>query len=104
MPNTHKRMVLTLTLTGRVEQSGDYWAARAIEFGITSYGKSEDEAQDRLHKAVDVLLSHLLRKGADTTRERLNRLSVEHLLIEEGIEPQSRTVRMPIVRRELVPA
>ena len=103
MPTIRYR--LELDLNGRVEQRGeDYWAARAVEFGITTYGKTSEESQRRLERGVDMLLDDLMKRGPDAVRETLNRLGIQHILVDEVVdEPRVRQIKMPI-RRQLVPA
>lgn len=94
---------LEVHVTGSIESRGDHWAAFNNEFGITAYGGTSDEAEDRLNRSLKMMLDRLVMRGPDAVRTRLESLGLPYLMVEQtDSEPPMR--RFDVTLRELVPA
>ena len=68
---------IDIRLSSRIENREKYWAAKNDQFGITAYGRSEDEAVARVWEAVELMLNRLkTERGMDAVRAHLARLDI----------------------------
>lgn len=74
---------LEFRLSASIENRGKYWAAVNDQFGIAAYGKTGEEAWDRLRKSVDIMLDRLSLRGMEAMREHLSRLRIPSVDVVE---------------------
>lgn len=87
------KQVLSFSVDVRVEEREGYFAATTTPFAITTYGKTDEEAEKRALKAINLSLDRHS-KSLDELSNYLNHLSVQHSVHVQG----SMEFRRPIVR------
>ena len=94
------RYDLAVPLSGYVEPRGDHWVAFNHQLGITTYGDTRDVAEERLWKALDLVIVRIARRGPDALRARFASAGVPVLL--EPVDEAHRKTFERLEQRELV--